>query len=95
MELRDELRKSLKRSRMSLDGVRKYYGVQRRLIEQRLSVLETGRGVTKTGASADDEMRIAGWKNTTASAMHLRDFKAPPLAELLDAGECASTGSCG
>ena len=38
--LRETLPSDLKRLRMSLDGVRKYYGVQRRLIDQRLLALE-------------------------------------------------------
>ena len=42
---------------MSLDGVRKYYGVQRRLIEQRLLALEAGvDGVdAEARPSSDDE----------------------------------------
>lgn len=42
-DLREHLPSGLKRLKMSLDGVRKYYGVQRRLIEQRLLVLEASR----------------------------------------------------
>ena len=41
-ELKETLPAGLKGLRMSLDGVRKYYGVQRRLIEQRLVALEAG-----------------------------------------------------
>ena len=44
----------LKELKMSLDGVRKYYAVQRRLVEQRLLALEAGREGTETGALADD-----------------------------------------
>ena len=40
---------------MSLDGVRKYYGVQRGLIDQRLLALEAGGGGAEAGACADDE----------------------------------------
>ena len=54
-ELRDQLPSALKRLRMSLDGVRKYYGVQRRLIEQRLLALEVRRDGGETGAPAADE----------------------------------------
>ena len=54
-ELKEELRGGLKRLRMSLDGVRKYYSVQRRLIDQRLLALEAGREGAKTGASTGDE----------------------------------------
>ena len=42
-ELKETLPADLKRLRMSLDGVRQYYARQRRLIEQRLLVLEAGR----------------------------------------------------
>ena len=86
-ELREHLPRGLKRLRMSLDGVRKYYRVQRRLIEQRLSVLEAGREGTETGASADDGSRAPGWRSITAGTMHPRQFKGPTLAELLDAEE--------
>ena len=50
-ELGTQLPSDLKRLRMSLDGVRKYYGVQRRLIEQRLLALEAD------GDGADGEDR--------------------------------------
>ena len=53
-EVKKELQGGLKRFRMSLDGVRKYYGVQRRLIEQRLSALEAGHVGTETEASVAD-----------------------------------------
>ncbi len=53
-EMKEDLRRGLKGLSMSLDGVRKYYGVQRRLIEQRLLVLEAGRDTTETGVSAGD-----------------------------------------
>ncbi len=56
-EMRETFPSDLKRVRMSLDGVRKYYGVQRRQIEQRLSVLESGREGTEPGASAGVERR--------------------------------------
>ena len=55
-DLREYLPSGLKRLNMSLDGVlRKYYGVQRRLIEERLLVLEASRGGMETGAYPDDE----------------------------------------
>ena len=54
-ELKENLRSGLKESRMSLDGVRKYYTVQRRLVEQRLLFLEGGGEGTETGSSAGDE----------------------------------------
>ena len=41
-ELRETLPADVKRVRMSLAGVRKYYGVQRGLIDQRLLALEAG-----------------------------------------------------
>ena len=51
-EMRETLPAGLKGLRMSLDGVRKYYGVQRRLIEQRLLALEAGGDGAETGAPA-------------------------------------------
>ena len=54
-EMRDTLPSDVKRLRMSLDGVLKYYGVQRRLIDQRLVALEAGGEGTDTGAPAGDE----------------------------------------
>ena len=53
-ELRETLPSDVKRLRMSLDGVRKYYGVQRRLIDQRLLALEAGSDVTDTGVPSGD-----------------------------------------
>ena len=54
-ELQGDRRSGLKGLKMSLDGVRKYYGVQRRLIEQRLLVLEASCNDAETGAPAGDE----------------------------------------
>ena len=54
-ELKETLPSDLKRLRMSLDGVRKYYGVQRRLIDQRLLALEVGGDGEEAGAPAGDE----------------------------------------
>ena len=51
-ELRGTLPSDVKRLRMSLDGIRKYYGVQRGLIEQRLVALESGSDGSETGTSA-------------------------------------------
>ena len=39
-DLKENLRSGLKELKMSLDGVRKYYAEQRRLVEQRLLILE-------------------------------------------------------
>ena len=86
-QLRDEARSGLKRLRMSLDGVRKYYRVQRRLIEQRLSVLEAGREGTENEANADDGGRIPEFRSITPSALHPREFRGPTQSELLDAEE--------
>ena len=47
-ELRETLPADVKRLRMSLGGVRKYYGVQRCLIVQRLLALEAGSASTVT-----------------------------------------------
>ena len=54
-ELRETLPSDVKRLRMSLDGVRKYYGVQRGLIEQRLLALEAGDDGRETESPAGDE----------------------------------------
>ena len=54
-EVRETLPSGLKRLRMSLDGVRKYYAVQRRLIDQRLLVLESGHDGSETGTRERDE----------------------------------------
>ena len=56
-EMKETLPSDVKRLRMSLDGVRKYYGVQRGLIDQRLVALETGRDGGETGPSAGAEGR--------------------------------------
>ena len=63
-EIRETLPSDLKGLRMSLDGVRKYYGVQRRLIDQRLSVLERGREGTERGASVADQDGGSGLKSS-------------------------------
>ena len=80
-ELRDHLARAVKRLRMPLDGVRKYYLVQRRLIEQRLSVLESGREERETGTSADDTRRAPRLGSITPSALHPREFRGPTLTE--------------
>ena len=54
-EMKGDRRTGLKGLRMSLDGVRKYYAVQRRLVKQRLLVLEAGREGTETGSPASEE----------------------------------------
>ena len=53
-ELKETLPADLKRLRMSLDGVRKYYGVQRRVIDQRLLALEGGGAGEEAGTPAGD-----------------------------------------
>ena len=52
-EMQGDHRAGLKALRMSLDGVRKYYGVLRRQMEQRLLALEAARGGMETKAPAD------------------------------------------
>ena len=51
-EMAGDRRTGLKGLRMSLDGVKKYYAVQRRLVEQRLLSLEAGRDGAETEAPA-------------------------------------------
>ena len=84
-ELREHLPRGLKRLRMSLDGVRKYYGVQRRLIEQRLLALETVREGTETRADADGESRVPESSSVAASAVHPRQLPDATPAEAPDA----------
>ena len=86
-EMKENLRSGLKGLRMSLDGVRKYYGVQRRLIEQRLLALEAGPEGTETGVATDGESRAPESSSVPTSALHPREFKDPTLAESLDAEE--------
>lgn len=71
-EVKRELQGDIRRFRMSLDGVRKYYGVQRWLIERRLSVLEAGQGMTGTEASADGESADPGSRSVAASSAHTK-----------------------
>ena len=84
-ELREHLPRGLKRLRMSLDGVRKYYGVQRRLIEQRLLALETVREGTETRADAAGESRVPESSSVAASAVHPRQLPDATPAESPDA----------
>ena len=53
-EMQGDYRAGLKALRMSLDGVRKYYGVQRRLTEERLLALEAGSDYAEAWDSAGD-----------------------------------------
>ena len=91
-ELKETLPADLRRLRMSLDGVRKYYTVQRHRIEQRLSALESGCEGQETGASAGDKSRVPRWGSITPSKLRPREFRGPPLSVLLDAEERSNTG---
>ena len=71
-ELRETLPSGLRRLRMSLDGVRKYYGVQRRLFEQRLSALEVGQRMTENEASAGGESVDPGSRSVAAWSAHTK-----------------------
>ena len=79
-DLKETLPVGLKRLRMSLDGVRKYYRVQRRLIVQRLSILEAGGEGTETGlampraSSLSSDDRERGTKSPARTPT-----PAPPL----------------
>ena len=66
-ELRETLPSAVKRLRMSLDGVRKYYGVQRGLIEQRLLALEAGSDGAENGTSAGDGSEGPGSRGVVPS----------------------------
>ena len=82
-ELKKELQGGLKRLRMSLDGVRKYYAVQRRLIDQRLLVLESGQDGSEKGARERDE---SGTSSTSSGPPWWRpaDVKEQPSADLTE-----------
>ena len=86
-EMKGDRRSGLRGLRMSLDGVRKYYGVQRRLIEQRLLVLEAGRDATETGASAGGGSGYPGTRSVAAGTGFPGKLTDPALAELVDAGK--------
>ena len=89
-EMKENLRSDLKGLRMSLDGVRKYYGVQRRLIEQRLLILEAGRDGAETGVPTDDGSGGSGARSVAAGTGFPGKLTDPTLAELVDAGERTS-----
>ena len=86
-EMQGDRRTGLKGLRMSLDGVRKYYGVQRRLIEQRLLVLEADRDGMETGAPTDDGSGGLGARSVAAGTGFPGKLTDPTLAELVDAVE--------
>ena len=89
-ELKGNHRTGLKGLKMSLDGVRKYYGVQRRLVEQRLLVLEVGRDGAETEAPAGDESGGPGARGVAAGTGFTGKLAGPTLAEPVDAGERTS-----
>ena len=80
-ELTGDRRTGLKGLRMSLDGVKKYYAVQRRLVEQRLLALEAGREGTEIGASAGDESGGTGLRSVAARATLPKQLTDATLAE--------------
>ena len=94
-ELRDELRTGLKRLGMSLDGVRKYYAWQRRLIEQRLSALEAGRDGFETEAPARDGNEGPGSSSVEPSAASPKTLSAPTPAGFEDVEEQVSGSGVG
>ena len=89
-EMKGDRRTGLKGLRMSLDGVRKYYGVQRRLIEQRLLVLGAGRDGTETGTPTDDGSGDPGARSVAAGTWFPGKLTDPTLPGLVDAGERTS-----
>ena len=80
-ELKGGRRRGLKGLRMSLDGVRKYYGVQRRLVEQRLVALEVRRDGTETEAPAGDGSGYPGTRSVAAGTGFPGKPTDPPLSE--------------
>ena len=89
-EMKGDRRTGLKGLRMSLDGVRKYYGVQRRLIEQRLLALEADRDGTETRAPAGDGSGGPEARSGAAGTGFPAKLTDPTLAESMDAGERTS-----
>ena len=89
-ELKGDRRTGLKGLKMSLDGVRKYYGVQRRLIEQRLLVLEAGRDGAETGALAGGGSGDPGARSVAARTGLPGKLTDLMPAELVDDGERTS-----
>ncbi len=85
-DLKESLPSDLKRLRMSLDGVRKYYGVQRRLLDQRLLALEASGDGAEDGEPACDETRAPSSSSAVAGAVHPRPLTGPTPAEPLGAG---------
>ena len=80
-EMTGDRRTGLKGLRMSLDGVKKYYAVQRRLVEQRLLALEEGRKGMEIGASAGDESGDTGLRNVAVRATHPKQLTDATPAE--------------
>ena len=89
-EMKGDRRTGLKGLRMSLDGVRKYYAVQRRLVEQRLLVLEAGRDGTETGAPTDDGSSGPGARSVAAGTGFPGKLTDLTPAELVDDGKRTS-----
>ena len=75
-EMRGDHRAGLKALRMSLDGVRKYYGAQRRLTEERLLALEAGRDYAEAWNSARD-----GGPGTPPARVPMDSLEGLPHAE--------------
>ena len=91
--MKGDRRTGLKGLRMSLDGVRKYYAVQRRLVEQRLLALEAGRdGYGDRSIRAGDGSGGPGTRSVAADTGFPRKLTDPTLAELVDAEERMSRG---
>ena len=80
-EMKGDRRSGLKGLRMSLDGVRKYYGVQRRIVEQRLVALEVRRDGTETEAPAGDGSGYPGTRSVAAGTGFPGKLTDPPLSE--------------
>ena len=89
-ELKGNHRTGLKGLKMSLDGVRKYYGVQRRLVEQRLLVLEGEGEGTETGSPTDDGSGGPGARSVAAGTEFPGKLTDPTLPGLVDDGKRTS-----
>ena len=89
-ELKGNHRTGLKGLKMSLDGVRKYYGVQRQLVEQRLLVLEGEGEGTETLSPADDGSGGPGARSVAAGTEFPGKLTDPTLPGLVDYGKRTS-----
>ena len=86
-ELKGNHRTGLKGLKMSLDGVRKYYGVQRRLVEQRLLVWKGKVRVRRPDHPQMMGVAVLGRRSVAARTGFPGKLTDLTPAELVDDGE--------